>query len=186
MAADSVKSASITTLDSVGSTTYDPLTEGYGAPGIEHNRSDYVAATAAGLASTSSLYKMVRLPTTCVLKDGWLFTSGQMDSNASATLAVDLGAYYSDATNDGTPTSLQGTQISANCFVANQSFAHTTAGSKIDALSALNANLRTSPLWKQVGLTSDPGGYIDIVLAVHTAAATGVAGNVSLNLSTVN
>jgi hypothetical protein len=185
MSADSVKSASITTLDSVGSTTYDPLTEGYGAPGIEHNRSDYVAATTGGLGSTSSLYKMVRLPTTCVLKDGWLLTKAALDSNASPTLAVDLGAYYSDATNDGTPASLQGTQISASCFISNQKFGGATT-LKIDALSNLDANLRTSPLWKQVGLTADPGGYIDVVLAVHATAATAVAGNVGVNLSTVN
>jgi len=186
MAADSVKSASVTTLDSVGTASATQLTEGIGGPGREVNHSDYVAATAAGLASTSSLYKMVRLATTTVMKDGWLFTKGQMDSNGSPTLAVDLGAYYSDSTTDGTPASLQGTQISANCFVAAKAFAQTTSGSKIDALSNLDANLRTSPLWKQVGLTSDPGGYIDVVLAVHTAAATGVAGNVSINLSTVN
>lgn len=187
MAADTVKSASITTLDGApqNSTSPTQLTEGRGAPGRIADRSDFVAATTAGLASTSSTYKMLRLPTSCVLKGGDLFTKSGLDT--STGLAVDLGAYYSDSTIDGTPASLQGTLISANCFVSNQAFGQSSAGSRISAVSNLDANLLNSPLWAQVGLSSDPGGYIDVVLAVHTVASgTAVAGNIGLALRTVN
>ncbi len=141
--------------------------------------------TTGGLASTSSTYKMLRLPTTCVLKSGRLFTKSGLDT--STGLAVDLGAYYSDSTIDGTPASLQGTAISTTCFISNVAFGQSSAGSNLDALSNLDANLRNSPLWQQVGLATDPGGYIDVVLAVHTVASgTASAGNVLLNLETVN
>jgi hypothetical protein len=185
MAADTVKSASITSLDAAAQSLSAPLTEGIGAPGRLVDHSDYVAMTAGGLASTSSTYKMVRLPTSCTLKLARLFTKSGLDS--STGLAIDLGAYYSDSTSDGTPYSLQGTVISATCFVSNKAFGQSSAGSEIDALSNLDANLRNSPLWAQVGLSTDPGGYIDIVLAVHTVASgTAAAGNVALTVEVVN
>ena len=187
MTADTVKSASITTLD--GTTQQPPaptqLTTGIGASGETINHSDFVQASTGGLASTASTYKLVRLPTRHILKSGDLFTKAGLDS--STGLAVDLGAYYSDSTNDGTPASLQGTLISTNCFVANVAFAQSSLGQKIDALSNLDASLRNSPLWQQVGLTADPGGYIDVVLAVHTiASGTAAAGAVGINLYGVN
>jgi hypothetical protein len=71
--------------------------------------------------------------------------------------------------------------------VSNVAFGQSGAGSNIDAFSNLDANLRNSRLWAQVGLASDPGGYIDIVLAVHTGVSgAATAGNVLLNVETVN
>lgn len=185
MAADTVKSASITSLDQASPSLDVSLVEGGGAPGRLVDHSDYVAVTAAGLVETTSTYKMVRLPTQCIIKQARLFTKGGLDS--STGLKIDLGAYYSDSTTDGTPASLQGTLIDADCFVAAVAFGQSGAGSEINALSNLNANLRNSQLWEQVGLASDPGGYIDIVLAVQTAASgTAAAGNVALNVAVVN
>lgn len=187
MAADTVKSASITSLDAApqNTTVSTGLTEGNGAVGRANNHSDFVAASTGGLASTSSLYKMLRLPTQCVIKHGDIYTKAGLD--ASTGLAIDLGAYYSDSNADGTPASLQGTLISANCFVSNVAFGQSGAGSRINAFSNLDASLLNSPLWAQVGLASDPGGYIDIVLAVHTGVSgAATAGNIGLNVTTVN
>ncbi len=187
MAADTVKSASITTLDSAPQSVTAPtqLNEGVGAAGRLNDHSDFVAMSAGGLASTSSTYKMVRLPTTCHLKLARLFSKAGLDT--STGLKVNLGAYYSDSTIDGTPASLQGTLISANCFMTAIAFAQSSAGSEVDALSNLDANLRNSQLWAQCGLASDPGGYIDMVLAVQTVASgTAVAGNVALTVEVVN
>jgi hypothetical protein len=96
MAADTVKSASITTLDAAPQNATSPtqITEGIGAAGRSVNHSDYVAMSSGGLASTSSTYKMIRLPTSCIIKAGRLFTKAGLD--ASTGLAIDLGAYYSD------------------------------------------------------------------------------------------
>lgn len=184
MAADTVKSASITSRDAAAQSLSAPLTAGNGAPCLFANASDYVTMTSGGLASTSSTYKMVRLPSNATIKKGNLYTKSGLDS--STGLKVDIGAYYSDSINDGTPASLQGTLISANCFAAAQAFGQSGAGSNIDAFSNLDANLRNSPLWAQVGLATDPGGYIDIVLAVNAAASgTATAGNVGLNVEVV-
>jgi hypothetical protein len=185
MAADSVKSASITTLDAASPSLSASLIEGAGAAGRLIDHSDFVVMTSGGLASTSSLYKMVRLPSSCIIKLARLFTKSGLDS--STGLAVDLGAYYSDSIGDGTPASLQGTLINASCFVSNVAFGQSAAGSDINALSNLDANLRNSQLWAQVGLSTDPGGYIDLVLAVHTVVSgSATAGNVVLNVETVN
>lgn len=185
MAADTVKSASITSLDAAAPSLNAPLTEGLGAAGRLVDHSDYILATAGGLASTSSTYKMVRLPTSCIIKKAWLSTKAGLDS--STGLAVNLGAYYSDSINDGTPASLQGTLISANCFVTAKAFAQSAAGQEINALSNLDASLINSPLWQQVGLSSDPGGYIDVVLAVQTVVSgTATAGNIGLLMQVVN
>lgn len=187
MVADTVKSASITTLDGAPQNATSPtqLTEGIGASGRSNNHSDFVAATTGGLASASSVYKMVRLPTSCIVKSIAAFTKAGLDS--STGLAIDIGAYYSDSTIDGTPVSLQGTLISANCFLANTAFGQSGAGSRIAGMTALDAVLINSPLWAQVGLTTDPGGYIDIAVAVHTVVSgSASAGNIGLSIDTVN
>lgn len=187
MAADTVKSASITALDTAPQNVTTPtgLTEGAGAAGRLNNVSDYVAATAGGLASTDSKYKMVRLRTQSIVKAITIFSSTGLDT--STGLKLDIGAYYSDSTQDGTPASLQGTVISVNCFMAATAFAQSSVGSRISGMTALNSNLINSPLWAQVGLSSDPGGYIDIVVAVQTVASgTATAGNIGMNVDFVN
>ncbi len=92
MAADTVKSPSITTLDGAPQNATSPtqITEGIGAAGRLVDHSDFVTMTAGGLASTASTYKMLRLPTSCKLKLARLFTKSGLDS--STGLAVDLGA----------------------------------------------------------------------------------------------
>lgn len=187
MAADTVKSPSITTLDGAPQNATSPtqLTEGVGAAGRTVNHSDFVVATAGGLASTSSTYKMVRLPSQSIVKSIALFTKAGLDS--STGLAVDVGAYYSDSTIDGTPAALQGTLISANCFLANTAFGQSGAGSRIAGMANLDAALINVPLWQQVGLTSDPGGYIDVAIAVHTVVSgSATGGNIGISLDTVN
>lgn len=180
MSADTLKSTSITNLDS------SPVvqnTSGQGGKAPLWNSNDYVSATALGLGNTGSTYKMVRVPSCAILKDGNLIATTQLDSNATPALAIDLGAYYSDSNTDGTEPANVGTSISVNCFVAAVAFGSSAAGTKLDCLSAFSVDKRVEPLWKALALSSDPGGFIDIVLAVHTAANTGVAGKIALNLN---
>lgn len=183
MTADTVKSASITTLDGNAANPPAPvqLNTGKGAPGYARQVNDYVAATAAGLADTGSTYKMVRLPTQAFVKSMRLYTKSGLDS--STGLAVDLGSYYSDSTIDGTASANQGTAISATTFMSAVAFGQSGAGSNVDAMSNVDANAKNKPLWDMCGLSSDPGGYIDIVLAVHTAkSGTATAGNIGLDV----
>lgn len=187
MAADSVKSASITALDTAPQNVTAPtgLTEGFGASGQLNNHSDYAAATAGGLASTSSVYKIIRLSTQSIIKSIAVFTKSGLDT--STGLKIDIGAYYSDSNADGTAAANQGVLISANCFLAATAFGQSSAGSRISGMANLDANLINVQLWQQVGLASDPGGYIDIAVAVQTVASgTATAGNIGLSIDTVN
>lgn len=180
MVADALKSASITNLDTV---PVVPNSTGEGGPGYVRNASDYVTPTAAGLADTGSKYKMVRVPSNAKLKRMTLSVEAAIET--STGLALDLGAYYSDSTQDGTPPGVQGTAISVNCFLAASTGFRSSAVADVNALAALKPSLRNQPLWQAVGLTSDPGGFIDIVLAVQAAATGAASKQVGLDVSYV-
>lgn len=171
MVADALSSASITNLDA------SPVvanTSGVGAETDAREHDDFVTPTTGGLASTASKYKMIRVSPEIKLKELLLIADAALDSNVSPTLAVDVGAYYSDSTVDGTPVALQGTAISVNCFAANVAFGAAT-NLKLDVLSSFGQAKRQKRLWDALGLTSNPGGNIDIVVAVHVVAATAVS-----------
>lgn len=174
MAAQNISSASIINDDAT-----PPLanTAGMGAPGIFRTSSDFVALTTAGEASTSSTYKMIRLPSDAILKSLNLVFSTPPDTNGSPTLGFDVGSSYSDSTVDGTAIANQGVVISATSFASDFLVTATNSakGVKNNVLLNVNPNLFNSPLWTQVGLATDPGGMIDVVVAVHAVAATGAA-----------
>lgn len=169
MVADALKSASITNLDA------DPIvrnTSGVGAGGRLVKQSDSVTPSAAGLVDTSSKYKMVRVPTNIYLQHVNIYADAALDTGAgSAALVVDVGVYYSDGTKDGTPAVLQGTAVSATALVSSYALKGNTSAIAAEA-GTLTAAKRQQPLWQAAGLSSDPGGQFDIVLAVHTAANT--------------
>lgn len=178
MTADALSSASITALDvmnpgNAGGPIAIP-SAGEGSSGKRQSISDYVTPTAAGLADTGSKYKLVRVSPEIKLKKLKLNISAAIES--STGLAVDVGAYYSDSTVDGTPAALQGTSISVNCFAAALAVYHSSAIGEVDVLSSFSPDKRNQRLWEALGLSANPGGNIDIVLAVHTAA-TGAASN---------
>lgn len=171
---DTLESLSLTNLDA---SPVIPNTAGVGAPGIVKQTQDFVTPTTGGLGSTSSIYKVVRVPMQCYLKKVTVVADAALDTNGSPTLAIDVGAYYSDSTTDGTPVALQGTLISANAFIAAALFGATTDLS-VNSDGHWSAAHQNSLLWSALGLTSPtgyfdgPGGNIDIVVAVHTIAAT--------------
>jgi len=173
MTADALKSLSITDLDA---TPVVQHTAGQGAPGSLKAVSDYVTPTTGGLGSTSSTYKMVRVPTQVKLKELKII-SAQLDSNGSPTLAVDVGAYYSDSTVDGTASANQGNAVNAaaNDFGDNVLIASAASISATDVLTNFGADKRNKALWDALGLSSDPGGYFDIVVTVEAIAATAVS-----------
>jgi hypothetical protein len=187
MTADALSSPSITNLDASPIVTN---TSGVGASASSRLTDDFVTPTAAGLADTGSKYKIVRLPMYAKVKDLNLFADAALDTNGSPLLAVDVGAYYSDSTTDGTPTALQGTLISVNCFAAAVAYG-ASGNTNLNVASAWSALKRSQPLWTALGLTANavtgapPGGFIDVVVAVHTAAATASSHAISLRVSHV-
>lgn len=170
MAADTLKSLSITNLDAI---PIVPNATGVGAEGYYKNESDFVTPTTGGLGSTLSTYKVLRVPTNIKLKALSLSADAALDT--STGLVLDVGAYYSDSTNDSTAAANQGVLISANCFAAAIAFQATFQ--KVNALSAYAVANFNQPLWKGLGLATDPGGFIDIVVAVHTVATTAASHN---------
>lgn len=170
---DTLKSASITNLDTLG-TSGGPIanSSGVGAPYISRKIADYVTPTTGGLGSTSSTYKMVRIPTNSQVKAVVLTADAALDTNGTPTLAVNVGVYYSDSTVDGTPAADQGVSISATLLGSAVLFgAAATLNVRADAGTFSAAN-RQLPLWQAAGLSSDPGGNFDIVVAVEATAAT--------------
>lgn len=182
MAADTLKSLSITALDATPPPTLTYGT-GEGVQGYGKDIGDWVLPTTGGLVSTSSIYKLVRMPTNAKLKSLVLSVDGLLDTGTSLTL--DVGAYYSDATNDGTAVANQGVLISANCFLAASTAYQSSAVADVNALAAYSVKNRNLPLWLGLGLATDPGGMIDVVLAVHAAAQTAAAHNVGIKAAFV-
>lgn len=183
MAADTLKSLSITNLD-LQQVQY-PNT-GVGASGYLKSTSDFVTPTAGGLASTASIYKVLRVPTNAKVKSVIMNQDVKLDTNAAPTLSWDIGLYYSDSQFDQTPPALQGTLISANLFAAAQLVPLATGSIPLNDTAVDNAftvQMRNQPLWQAAGLTADPGGFFDIVAAVHAVAATAnAAGNLGLEV----
>lgn len=203
MAADTVKSTSITNLDTV------PIianTAGGGGKAYKVTIDDYCAATAAGLQSAGSWYKLVRVPTRALLKSVRLGSDAGPNLSGSA-LAIDLNMIFSDSTDDGTPSWLQsGIPQSGNTGTTTTIASYTTPNKlfgtwKPSASSAaieptelifngvgggyvLNSGLMNLPLYQIFGFTdgrgrpSDPGGYFDLMAYVATGATTGGACNI--------
>lgn len=160
-----LKSTSITNLDA---TPVVQNTSGQGAPGALKSVSDTSATVSGDLAG--STYIMVRVPTNAKMKHLYF------EAAAMTAGKLNLSVYYSDSTSDGTAPANQGVIVPTT---GDQFFA-----SDIDCASAVSitdvinesgnnpvAN-RNKPLWDALGLTSDPGGYFDIVAVCHTTGIT--------------
>jgi hypothetical protein len=204
MANDTVKSASLTNLDA------SPLVisnAGQGAVGRPITVDDFCAATAAGLQSSGSYYKLVRIPSIALVKSVIIATD--VSPNLSGTaLAIDLNLIFSDSTIDGTPTFLQGLiPTSANTggttTIASYSSPNKIYGTVKPAAAATAGVVPTDeifnglgtnysftggftnlPLFQLFGFTdgrgqpSDPDGYFDLLAYVATGATTGGACNI--------
>lgn len=185
MAADTLSSASIVALDVMNpGNAGGPiaiLTSGEGSQADVRDLSDFVTPTALGLANTGSKYKILRVSPEIKIKALTLVADGVLDS--STGLALDVGAYYSDSTVDGTPAALQGTAISVNCFLAIGAAFQSSSTADVNALTAFSLPNRNKRLWEALGLSANPGGNIDIVVAVHTAATTAASHNLGLRLA---
>ena len=202
MANDTVKSTSLTNLDAT------PLlisNAGQGNVGRKIMVDDYCAATAAGLQSVGSYYKLIRLPTFALVKSVKLATDS--GPNLNGALALDLNLIFSDSTDDGTPTFLQGLiPVSANTggtvsiatytgvnkiYGTWKPSAAATAISLTEFLTnglgsaySFTGGFSNLPLFQLFGFTdgrgqpADPGGFFDLMAYVATGATTGGACNI--------
>ena len=166
-----LKSLQITALD-----TYQPVGDlqnsGEGAPYRLKSNDAYI--TPLNGDATGSTYRMVRVPSTAVIK------SVQGSSQAQAAGSMAISVYYSDSTIDGTAPANQGVIVpttGSQFFSGAQSFASAVGltdytFSNAATSGAYNQSLANTPLWKALGLTTDPGGFFDIVYVCTTTAVT--------------
>jgi hypothetical protein len=202
MATDTVKSATITSLDA---SPVQFSNAGQGAIGRTITIDDFAAATVAGLQSVGSTYRLVRVPTFATVESVVIATD--VSPNLNGALAIDLNWIFSDSTIDGTPVPLQsGIPTSANTggttTIASYSSPNKMYGTVKPAAGAtafapteetyngLGANysftggFTTLPLYQIFGFTdgrgqpADPGGYFDLLAYVATGATTGQACNI--------
>lgn len=210
MAKDTVSSNSIQLLD-----TLNPpgvITAGQGGASYMYEIDDYCAATAAGIASAGSVYRMVRFPTGAKIKGFDFYTDQALDTSATASLQFDFNIAFSDSTIDGTPVNLQGLVPTTALAGATTSFATYSSANKMfgSAVTQPTANttwpptnywlkgltatwtlplITQQPLWQTFGFVDgggrncNPGGNFDMVAYVATGAGTGHAGNLGAKVS---
>lgn len=202
MAADTNKSLAITNLDTI---PYIPNSAGQGAVGFSKTVDGICAATATGIGTLASTYKLCRIPTGAIIKSVTIATDVALDTGTHA-LVMDLNLIFSDSTIDGTPANVQGlipttantgatTTIAAysspnKIFGSINNTSASVAFSPTDVVfngSRTNypfAALTQDPVWQTFGFVdgrgnpADPNGYFDLMAYVSTAAGTGAAGNI--------
>lgn len=164
MTTEALKSTSITNADA---TPVLANTAGKGAPSRVKAVGDYVTVSASMAAG--STYRLVRIPSACVVKQV-LF-----ESEAQGAGKFQIGVYYSDSTNDGTPQSVTpSTAINVNLFANDIDCASAVlqTDKTYTAGASYTLDKRNQPLWQAAGLSTDPGGYFDVVATVHTTDVT--------------
>jgi hypothetical protein len=154
----------VETLKSVGITNRDaspPVlnTAGrVGAAGRVFEVFDGIAIMPAS-ASVGSTIRCVSVPSSAVV------SSVKVHSGAQAAGAFDIGVYRN--TRDG------GAVVDADFFASAHSVAAAVLGVEVSEESTVYTIAKQKqPLWQAVGLTSDPGGELDIVATCATTAVT--------------
>ena len=161
MATENLKSATVTNLDA-SPIVANTAGEG-GAAGRVVVSSDY--STASLSASVTSTYRLVRVPSNCKIKNIFF------ESEAQTAGTFDIGLYYSSSTID---SSLAGVVV-PSCQTLFASAIDCSAVVRTDCTNeSTNYTLlkRNQPIWQAAGLTTDPGGYFDIVATVVSVAVT--------------
>lgn len=170
MALQHVKSTPVSNLDA---TPVVQNTAGEGAPNYQREVSGYVTVPAG--SDVDSTLRIVRVPTTAVIK------SLVIESEAQGAGKVNVGVYYPTTGRTGVADLVANT-ISAAFFASDVDLASAVNPTDVVNESGTNTlDKRNQPLWKAVGLTSDPGGFFDIVATVHTTAVTTGTGKLGLS-----
>lgn len=174
MSVDHVKSSIITNLDA--SPVVQP-TAGEGGPAPLKFNEGY--ATAVASSSVGATYQLVRVPSNAKIKQ-MIF-----ESEAQTAGKFDVGVFYATDGEGGKPTSLLvAAAISAALFASAIDCASAVVPTDIlNESGTVTLDKRTQPLWQLAGLTTDPGGYFDIVASVITTAVTTGTGKFGIRIT---
>jgi len=160
MAVVTVKSTAITNRDA----TPRVINDGRFERAVVKNA--YGMCAVANGDSIAAKYIIAQVPSTAVVKDV------KLTIPAITTCAGDVGLYR-PTQSDGTA----GTVISAAFFSAANSLATALNKASVMTQTTYTFAKREQPIWQAAGLTSDPGGFLDVVVTL--TAAAGSAGNIS-------
>lgn len=178
MTTEALKSTPITNLDATPPVANQA---GNGAPGALKRVSGYVTASASMAAG--STYRLVRLPTNA--RD----ISVVFESAAQGAGKFNLSAYYSDSTVDGTPVAVQGIIVPTTgdqFWASDIDCASAVARTDVTNESGNNTlDKRGKELWDALGLSADPGGFIDVVAVIHTTDVTTGTGKLGVSVTFV-
>lgn len=140
-------------------------TNGEGGRGSILNVTGSIVAAAAD--SIDSTYRFVRVVSTAKIK------KVRVTSQAQGAGAIDIGVYY-PTTGKTAKADLAANAISQAFFASAVSFASAVQPTDVTNESGTyTADKWNLPLWAAVGLTVDPGGFLDIVGTATTAMTTG-------------
>lgn len=176
MALDHVKSTAITNWDASPQVA---STRGEGAAGALKNISGY--ATALASSTIDSTYQLVRLPSNSVIK------GMQFESEAQGAGKFDIGVYYATDGKGQLPTSLLAAAAVDQDFYATV-IDCASAVVRTDILNESGTNtldLQELPMWKALGLSTDPMCMFDIVATVKTTAVTTGTGKFGISVAFV-
>lgn len=178
------KSTQITNLDAVPCVA---TTAGEGAPGVlRHVMGTATAPITSGASQAGqNVLRMCRIPSSAKVKEIY------MEGAAQTTGSWDCGLYWSDATNDGTPVSLQGAVLSGAqaLFASAVDFSSAVARTdKTNESGNYPVNTRNQAVvyacnTSQIGTslaTNQIGGMVDVSLTNTTTVQ--VAGLMSVEV----
>lgn len=166
MAVVHVKSAQITNLDA---SPIVPLTAGEGGPAKLKVIDGYATLTAS--ATIDSTIQLVRVPSNAKIKKVFFETAAQTSG------ALDIGVYYAtDGQGQKPAVLLASNAIDQDFFASAVVVTGTVAITDVTNESlTYTADKRVQPIWQAAGLTSDPGGSIDICATITTNTTTAAA-----------
>lgn len=148
-------------------------TAGVGAAARLGYADDYVTVPAA--AAAGSIFRLVRVKSDVLVK------SVMFNSEAQGAGKVQLGVYYPDNQADITPGNLAnlGAVISVALFSGDIDCTSAVADTEKNGLTL---DKRQQPLWQAAGLSSNPGGKLDICATVHTTDVTTGTGKLGVRV----
>ena len=151
-----LKSTNITDREAVPKVIRNP---GQGGTGTAQTAYGYIPSVTASLSATSVI-RLVDLPSNAVV------SSIKVSSGAQTAGKFDIGIYRTNA--DG------GAAVDQDFFTTDLDCASAVVDQEcvMKATSVNTLAKRAQPLWQAIGMSSDPGGRLDLCATVHTTDVT--------------
>lgn len=164
MASFNLKSTIITNRDASPKVLTDPFVSGG-----EIRESEGYVQTGSATDAVGSTYRLCQVPSNARVTS-LVFQCDALGGSST----VNIGVYYPTTLplGSGLVASNAGAAISASCFIAGISTVSAVAATEIITRANVTIANQEQAVWQLAGLSSDPGIYLDIVVAVAVIIAT--------------